>query len=356
MLGRYERDNEVVRRSIQTLDAFLGVVAQVDVKLRDEETCQILLDRGEGPFVQVLHMIPEALTAQCSSTQREDPAENGAAVPGGEFAFAGGCNSPFDRRQEDILADRRSLNPLRRVAVNRSDDVELLRDVPQSRCGTEVPFLGIQWAAWGLREEFEELLSGAEVAEDPDARAALGVAIRFDDTPVAVAADCVGLEAGHDSYIPHAVPLVNRAVICSGMRQQPRHHRSQRACSGRLGFSFEVHMISIYNRPGIGTEEKRGRAACLGFGQSRAVAAFGGVRAELMERELRHVGRSNENVTRKLGLGSVPNQTVAITRPLLRAPAGACSSTFHAPLLLLPTFGVPPTPFSGPLAVPAPSR
>src|SRR6058998_2703259 len=90
-------------------------------------------------------------------------------------------------------------------------------------------------------------------------------------------------------------------VVACG--QQPRHHRSQRACSRRLGFSFEVHMISIYNRPGIGTEEKRGRAACLGFGQSRAVAAFGGVRAELMEREIRHVGRSNENVTRKLGLG-----------------------------------------------------
>ena len=61
-------------------------------------------------------------------------------------------------------------------------------------------------------------------------------------------------------------------------------------------------MISIYTRPGIRTGDKRGRAACLGFGQSRAVAGFGGVRAELMEREIRHVGRSNENVTRKLGL------------------------------------------------------
>ena len=192
--------------------------AQVDVKLLDEATGQILLDRGEGPFVQVLHMIPKALTAQCGSTQREQPAKNSAAVPGGEFAFAGGRNSPVDRRQEDILADRRSLSPLRRVAVNRSDDVELLRDVPQSRCGTEVPFLGIQRAAWGLREESEEFLGGAEVAEDPDARAAVGVAIRFDDTPVAVAADCVGLEAGHGSYIPHPVPPVNRAVICSGMR------------------------------------------------------------------------------------------------------------------------------------------
>src|SRR5436309_2973644 len=163
-------------------------------------------------------MIPEALTAQCGSTQREQPAENGTAVPGGEFAFAGGRNSPVDRRQEDILADRRSLSPPRRVAVNRSDGVELLRDVPQSGCGTEVPFLGIQRAAWGLREEPEEFLSGAEVTEDPDARAAVEIAIRFDDTPVAVAADCVGLETGHGSYIPHAVPLVNRAVICSGMR------------------------------------------------------------------------------------------------------------------------------------------
>src|SRR5881397_297345 len=30
MLGRYERANEVVRRSIQTLDVFLGVVALVE--------------------------------------------------------------------------------------------------------------------------------------------------------------------------------------------------------------------------------------------------------------------------------------------------------------------------------------
>src|SRR5438093_12241208 len=174
MLGRYERANEVVRRSIQTLDVFLGVVAlveddrnllaamaelmvafgevgqhagesnrvgpvpfvdtreqrdveipgdherqsdntqigpfglcmaplgkparvvrsqegvevgriveegaQVDVKLLDKATGQILLDRGEGPFIQVLHMIPKALTAQCGSTQREQPAKNSAAV------------------------------------------------------------------------------------------------------------------------------------------------------------------------------------------------------------------------------------------------------------------------------------
>src|SRR5438093_9242484 len=63
-----------------------------------------------------------------------------------------------------------------------------------------------------------------------------------------------------------------------------------------------MHMISIYTRPGIRTGDKGGRAACLGFGQSRVVAGFGGVRAEphgagdLPGRQI------NENVTRKLGL------------------------------------------------------
>src|SRR2546430_14748059 len=75
-----------------------------------------------------------------------------------------------------------------------------------------------------------------------------------------------------------------------------------------------MHMISIYTRPGIRTGDKGGRAACLGFGQSRVVAGFGGVRAEphgagdLPGRQI------NENVTRKLGL-AVPfssPETVAV--------------------------------------------
>ena len=192
---------------------------QVNVEFFDQAPRQVVLNGRQSRFVKVLHVIPEALTAQGKGTQRQKTAQDGVLVPGSELALAARREPTVKRGQEHVLADGSSLAPLVGVAVDHADHVQLLSDIPQSGAGSKVSLFGIERSPGGFGQAIEQLLSGAEVAEDADARAAVLIPIGFDDAPVSTSSDGVVLEARHDSYIPDPVWPVKRKhkILCGAI-------------------------------------------------------------------------------------------------------------------------------------------
>ncbi|PYU63804.1 MAG: hypothetical protein DMG49_27790, partial [Acidobacteria bacterium] len=73
---------------------------------------------------------------------------------------------------------------------------------PKSGGSTELALFGKEGPTGSLGKKLEEFLCRAEMAHDAEARSSVWIAIGFDNAPVALPADGIGLEARHDSYIP----------------------------------------------------------------------------------------------------------------------------------------------------------
>src|SRR5438045_366608 len=155
------------------------------------------------------HVIPKTLTAQGGRAQRKEPDQNCIPIPDAELAFAGRGQRPVEGGKKEVLAHRRSLVSFAGMGVDSSNDVQLLRCVPECCGGTEIPLLSVEGTSRSLGKAFEQLLCGTEMAHDADARPSTLIAKGFDDAPVAVPVDGVGLQARHDSYIHNLESVVN---------------------------------------------------------------------------------------------------------------------------------------------------
>jgi hypothetical protein len=146
-------------------------------------------------------VIPKTLASQGRRAQGKEPDQNSIPVPGGELALARRGERPIQGGEQEILAHRSPLVAFGCMSVNDSYDVQLLGYVPKRGGGAKIPLLGVERATRGLRQEFEQFLSGAEMAEHAQAGSSALIPEGFDDAPVAFPAHGVGLEARHDSYI-----------------------------------------------------------------------------------------------------------------------------------------------------------
>lgn len=192
-----------------------GVVkerSQINVESFDQSPRNVVFDLREGRLLKVVHVIPKALTAQGRRAERKKPDQNRIPIPGGEFTLARRRKCAIKGGQEHVLPDGSSLIPFRRVAVDRANDVQLPSSVPEGRSCSKITLLGVERASRSLGQEFEQLLSGAEMAQNADSRLSAFVPIGFDDAPVMSAANGIVLEARHDSYIPHLAQRVNRKL------------------------------------------------------------------------------------------------------------------------------------------------
>ena len=190
-----------------------GVVkegAQIHIQPFHHAPRNIVFDPGKNRFVQVVHVVPESLTPQSGSADREKPTQDGTPVPDGKFAFARRRNRSIESCQQYILAHGRSLVPFRRVAVDRADDVQLLCRVPKCGGCSKIPLFGKERTARSFGQAVEQLLSGTEMAHNAHARPAALIPIGFDDAPVSFSSYHIVLQARHDSYIHDLVCAVNR--------------------------------------------------------------------------------------------------------------------------------------------------
>jgi hypothetical protein len=178
---------------------------QINVKALDQPPRDVIFDLRKNRFVEVVHVVPKALTPQCGSAQREKPDQNRILIPGSKLALARRRKCAIDRGQEQVFANGSPLVPLRGMAVDRADDVQLLSDLPKRSRRSKITLLGVERTPRRLGKPVQKLLRGAKMAHDADSRPAALIAKGFDDAPIALAANAVTLEAWHDSYIQNVL-------------------------------------------------------------------------------------------------------------------------------------------------------
>src|SRR5258707_5253753 len=98
---------------------------------------QILFDGGDLLGTDPFHVVPKALTGELASSQRQEAAQHGFAIPVGDLCFAGGRQAAVEGGQQKILANGRSLGSvLGDVVIDGGDHIESL-GVVEIRGGTD---------------------------------------------------------------------------------------------------------------------------------------------------------------------------------------------------------------------------
>ncbi len=77
--------------------------SQINLKIFDQTACEFFFDGGDGFFIHIAHMVPEALRRQGAFGCRHNAMENGFAVPVVEARFAGSCHTPIQGSEEDVV-------------------------------------------------------------------------------------------------------------------------------------------------------------------------------------------------------------------------------------------------------------
>src|SRR5258708_36535960 len=124
----------------------------------------VVFDPLQRRFVQIVHVIPKTLTAQGGRAQRKEPDQNCIPVPDAELAFAGRGQRPVEGSKKEVLAHRRALVSFAGMGVDISNDVLLLRCVPECAAGDVNPLPLDKGTTRSLGKAFEQLLSGAAIA------------------------------------------------------------------------------------------------------------------------------------------------------------------------------------------------
>ncbi len=125
-----------------------GVVkerSQINVEGFDQPPRNVVFNLREGRLVKEVHVIPKALTAQGRSAERKKPDQNRIPVPGGESSLG-------------------ALVPFGCMAVDHTDNAQLLSSVPERGSCTKIARFGVERASRSLGKAFEQLLSGADMA------------------------------------------------------------------------------------------------------------------------------------------------------------------------------------------------
>jgi len=168
---------------------------QIEAKARDGRGGDLPFDIHDGLFVDPLHVIPKPLATELRSLDADQPWEDGFLIPISDLGFASGGNTAVEGSDQEVLTDCGTLSPtFGYMAVNSSDDVELLGYVEGSDQGAKLPDDGLLriWAG-----ESEDQLLGVTDVFLPDDLGFTVDASTLTEVVIGFTADEFFSEAGH---------------------------------------------------------------------------------------------------------------------------------------------------------------
>ena len=168
---------------------------QIEAKARDGRGGDLLFNSHDGLFVDPLHVIPKSLATQLRSLDAGQPREDGFLIPVPDLCFASGGNTAVQGGNQEVLTDCGALSSaFGYMAINRSNDIELLGYVEGGDQGAELPDDGLLriWA-----DESEDQLLRVTDVFLPDDLGFTVDASALTEVVIGFTADELFSEAGH---------------------------------------------------------------------------------------------------------------------------------------------------------------